>query len=96
MYKKLTCLALLAALAGCASSELSPAGQKVRVITNDPPRECQEVGQQTAMSGMGVIAAKNMLRNWAAGIGATDLRLEAGLETRTDTQITATAFKCHN
>lgn len=94
MIKKLSVFGLFIMLTACASATLSPAGKNVRLIKSDPPENCQEIGQKTAMSGMGLIGAQNMLRNWAAEQGATHLRMDAGVETNTGTQLTGSAFKC--
>jgi hypothetical protein len=76
------------AMAGCGAStqQLTPAGQQVQVTKAEPPPGCMEVGPVEAKSGggCGIYGAKgtyedayNILRNKAAQMGATHVRMDA-------------------
>jgi len=83
---------LVLASAACGGS-LSQAGAQVKLMKNDPPPGCAEVG---GVSGYTVgpnyqERVKNKLRNDAADRGANYVRLET---LTSDGNASGTAFKC--
>ena len=84
----------LALLVGCGAA-LTPAGQGVRVMKADPPRECEEVGPVSA-NGLGgtpadaIEDAKVRARNKAGELGANYFRWELAQQYA----VSGTAYKC--
>lgn len=88
----LTLIATL--LAGCASAtKLTSAGEKVRLMKDDPPKECKELGNVEGFDTWNgdTNNSKNIIRNNAADIGANYVRFETAEKFG---KVTGTAFKC--
>lgn len=87
------CLTLLGSSASCASVQLTPSGEQVRLMKADPPADCREIGGLSADPqgfGRDVDNSKKALRNEAAEQGANYVRLE----TLRYTELTGTAYDC--
>ncbi len=89
---KLVFPACFIATAACGGS-LSQAGAQVRLMKNDPPPACQELG---SVSGYLIgpnyqERLKNKLRNDAAGQGGNYVRLET---LTSDGNASGSVFKC--
>ena len=82
-------------VSGCASGELNPNAQTVKLMKNDPPTECAEVGVVNSItpgfSTDNPIEHRNRLKNAAANMGANFVRMETVENTG---KLTGTAFKC--
>lgn len=97
-------------VAGCATSELTPAGSRVAVVRESVPSNCKTlkylIGKGGGSFGGSYISneglieyAMNDLRNQAAEIGATHVhadppQLGAASGTTTSVTITGTAYQC--
>jgi hypothetical protein len=87
-------LALLPNLAACASTGLTEAGAKVRLMKADPPAGCKEIGNVSGdYAGFPVEegASKNVMRNHAAEQGANYVRWDTAAANGI---VSGTAYKC--
>lgn len=94
---------ILLVLVGCASAskELSPEGKIVKLMKADPAENCEELGSVWGekQTWEDEDAAKNRLRNKAAMLGATYVRMEMIEGTQYDStssyyKLKGTAFRC--
>lgn len=106
----LAALISLAALAGCATADLTEAGSKVAPTRDPLPDTCQNVGMVTGKGGGtfggGMVSnedlieyATNDVRNQTAELGGTHVRVDppqmgSGDGTTTTVTVTGTAYKC--
>lgn len=79
-------------LSGCATA-LTTEGSKVKLMKNDPPSNCKEIGSVKGLTrGTGDMeVAKNEMRNEAAEKGANYVRYESAQEA---VSASGTAFLC--
>ena len=94
---------LAASLSGCfrfPTVTATPEGQRVKLMTADPPRGCEELsdveGSDTAFSQSTVDheSAKARLKNAAASIGGNYVRMETAEKSENTLRLHGTAYKC--
>lgn len=77
------------------SNDLSANGKNVEIIQGTPNLNCSKLATQEAISGEGVGAALNMLKNWAATKEASHLKIDnSSVDDAANTHLVGTAFKC--
>jgi hypothetical protein len=88
-------LSVVVLFASCASSELSSQGKKVKVMKNDPPSSCEELGEVTGSSFWAKTEnIKNDMREKASKMGANYVRLETVKMDKEANLMSGTAYKC--
>jgi hypothetical protein len=103
--KSIPLICIVVSIYGCAimapTPVLSAAGQNVRLIINDPPAECKEIGDISGSPTQGRLdIGKINLRNKAAEIGATHVRLDQAIQEVIPAlgggplRVNGTAYKC--
>lgn len=80
-------------LAGCGSLELTSGGERVKLMKQDPPIDCQQL-TDLYVEEDDLAEAKTSLRNEAALKGSNYVRLDSLEYFRGDAVASGSAFKC--
>lgn len=90
---RLFVITVVLSLVGCSSAELSPEAQAVKLMKNDPPSNCKEVGSidSEGMGYGGDDVKRARLRNRAVEKNGNYIRIDA---MTAQENYKATVFKC--
>ena len=86
---------IVCGLSGCGTTKLNANASGVKIMKQDPPENCQDLGPLNSFQGAfrtpGTdLDVRNRIQNRAADLGANYFRME----TKVGSNISGTAFKC--